>query len=93
VNGNPTEDLRVLNPYGVDVMLVDGKPVNSYSAVDMTAARNVSNGHGGGIEWTIKDGIPWHVPTLMREVRDMVEKARAELRSKPKSSETSSRQP
>ena len=57
----------------------------------MTAARNVTNGHGGGIEWTIKDGIPWHVPTLMREVRDMVEKARAELRSKSKSSETSSR--
>jgi hypothetical protein len=34
--------------------------------------------HGGGIEWTIKDGIPYHVPTLMKEVKDMVTKARAE---------------
>ena len=37
---------------------------------------------GGGIEWTIKDGIPYHVPTLMKEVKDMVEKARADLRAK-----------
>ena len=27
---------------------------------------------GGGIEWTIKDGIPYHVPTLLREVREIV---------------------
>jgi len=33
---------------------------------------------GGGIEWTIKDGIPYHVPALMKEVKDMVAKARAE---------------
>ena len=32
--------------------------------------------HAGGIEWTIKDGIPYHVPTLMSEVRDMVAEAR-----------------
>jgi hypothetical protein len=38
----------------------------------------VQSGRGGGIEWTIKDGIPYHVPTLMREVRDMVSKARAQ---------------
>jgi hypothetical protein len=89
VNGNPVENLRLLNPYGADVMLVDGKPVNSYAPVDLTAARSVTNGRGGGIEWTIKDGIPWHVPTLMREVRDMVEKARAELRAKRPGTSTS----
>ena len=32
--------------------------------------------YAGGIEWTIKDGIPYHVPTLMREVKDMVAGAR-----------------
>jgi hypothetical protein len=32
--------------------------------------------HGGGIEWTIKDGVPYHVPTLMRDLKDMVAKAR-----------------
>ncbi|WP_291983569.1 amidohydrolase family protein [Luteitalea sp.] len=55
VNGNPLDNLRVLNPYGVDVMK-DGR---------MT--------RGGGIEWTIKNGIPYHVPTLMKEAKAMVE--------------------
>jgi hypothetical protein len=36
---------------------------------------------GGGIEWTIKDGIPYHVPTLLREVREMVSKAREASRT------------
>ena len=39
---------------------------------------HVKLAHGGGIEWTIKDGIPYHVPTLMKEVKDMVVKARTE---------------
>ena len=37
--------------------------------------------HGGGIEWTIKDGIPYHVPTLLREVRDIVGRARETTRT------------
>jgi hypothetical protein len=60
VNGNPLENLRILNPYGADINV------------------NNKNVHGGGIEWTIKDGIPYHVPTLMKEVKEMVAKARAE---------------
>jgi hypothetical protein len=38
----------------------------------------VQNARGGGIEWTIKDGIPYHVPTLMREVKEMVSRARGQ---------------
>jgi hypothetical protein len=30
-----------------------------------------------GVEWTIKDGIPYHAPTLAAEVREIVKKARA----------------
>ena len=59
VNGNPLENLRLLNPYGTSVN-VDGRSV-----------------HGGGIEWTIKDGVPYHVPTQMDEVRQMVDDARS----------------
>jgi imidazolonepropionase-like amidohydrolase len=59
VNGNPLENLRLLNPYGTSVN-VDGRSV-----------------HGGGIEWTIKDGVPYHVPTLMDEVQQMVDDARS----------------
>lgn len=60
VNGNPLENLRILNPYGTDINV------------------NNQNVHGGGIEWTIKDGIPYHVPTLMKQVKEMVTRARAE---------------
>lgn len=61
VNGNPLENLRVLNPYGVDVMK-DGRMAR-----------------GGGIEWTIKNGIPYHVPTLMKEVKAIVEADKKKL--------------
>jgi imidazolonepropionase-like amidohydrolase len=78
VNGNPLENLKLLNPYGADVMLLNGKPASNYSAVG--SGDRIQNSHGGGIEWTIKDGIPYHVPTLMREVKEMVVRARSERR-------------
>jgi hypothetical protein len=58
VNGNPLENLHVLNPYGT------GTNVNNQDV------------HGGGIEWTIKDGIPYHVPTLMKQTKQIVDDAR-----------------
>lgn len=64
VNGNPLENLRVLNPMGVEVFK-DGR---------MT--------RGGGIEWTIKNGIPYHGPTLMKEVKAMVDADRRKLDAK-----------
>jgi imidazolonepropionase-like amidohydrolase len=76
VNGNPLENLKLLNPYGTDVMLLNGNPAPNYSAIGPND--KVQNTHGGGIEWTIKDGIPYHVPTLMREVKEMVARARAQ---------------
>ncbi len=65
VNGNPLENLRLLNPAGTDVA-AGGRIV-----------------HGGGVEWTIKDGIPYHGPTLMAEVREMVAEARRKTATTP----------
>jgi hypothetical protein len=79
VNGNPLDDLKLLNPYGTDVMLVNGRQTANYTAP--AAGDRVQIVHGGGIEWTIKDGIPYHVPTLLREVRDIVGKARGTNRT------------
>ena len=76
VNGNPLENLKVLNPYGADVMSINGKTASNDTAFG--PREHVQNVRGGGIEWTIKDGIPYHVPTLMKEVKDMVAKARTE---------------
>jgi imidazolonepropionase-like amidohydrolase len=79
VNGNPLENLKLLNPYGTEVMTLNGRVVSNYAPVAPTDT--VQTVHGGGIEWTIKDGIPYHVPTLMREVRDMVSAARQRNKS------------
>jgi len=83
VNGNPVENLRLLNPYGTEVLTFDGKVVNNYSAITPgdPKAKVV---HGGGIEWTIKEGIPYHVPTLMKEVKGMVDQGRAERSARKK---------
>ncbi|NOT06762.1 MAG: hypothetical protein HOP28_01015, partial [Gemmatimonadales bacterium] len=32
--------------------------------------------HTGGVEWTIKDGIPYSGPRLLAEVKEIVVKAR-----------------
>jgi hypothetical protein len=74
VNGNPLQNLKLLNPYGADVMVVNGRQVANDTPVGF--GERVQVLHAGGIEWTIKDGIPYHVPTLMREVKDMVAGAR-----------------
>jgi imidazolonepropionase-like amidohydrolase len=77
VNGNPVENLRLLNPAGTDVLTYDGRVIDNYSPI-RPGDPKVKVVHGGGIEWTIKEGIPYHVPTLMREVKEMVDKGRAE---------------
>jgi len=81
VNGNPLENLRLMNPYGTDLMTLNGKIINNFSGEVKPGDTNVKMVHGGGIEWTIKDGIPYHVPTIMKEVKDMVAKARAERKT------------
>src|SRR5436190_9155939 len=78
VNGNPLQNLRVMNPYGTDLMSYNGQVISNYSEVVKPGDPNVKLVHGGGIEWTIKDGILYHVPTLMNEVKEMVRKGRAD---------------
>jgi imidazolonepropionase-like amidohydrolase len=76
VNGNPLANLHLLNPYGTDLMTIDGKVVDNYSGDVKPGDARAGSIHGGGIEWTIKDGVPYHVPALMREVKELVAKAR-----------------
>jgi hypothetical protein len=77
INGNPLANLHIMNPYGTDLMAYDGKIIDNYSGMVQPGDPRVTLVHGGGIEWTIKDGIAYHVPTLMKEVKEMVSQARA----------------
>ena len=38
--------------------------------------KNGKVARGGGIEWTIRDGVPFHVPTISAEIRQMVADAK-----------------
>jgi imidazolonepropionase-like amidohydrolase len=61
---------KVRAGYAADLIIVNGNPLEDLKVFYPTHSK-------GGIEWTIKDGIPYYVPTLMTEVKDIVSKARA----------------
>jgi len=73
---------RVRTGYKADLIVVNGNPLENLKVLYPTGTDMVSDGkvvHGGGIEWTIKDGIPYHAPTVAREVRELVAKARTSI--------------
>lgn len=70
---------RIKVGYKADVIVVNGNPLENLKVLYPTGVDGIADGkvvHGGGIEWTIKDGIPFHVPTVAGEVKAMVAAAR-----------------
>jgi imidazolonepropionase-like amidohydrolase len=65
---------RVRAGWLADLIVVNGNPVEDLKVL---YPRGVLDGRENGIEWTIKDGIPYHVPQLQRELKDIVAKARS----------------
>ncbi len=71
---------RVRKGFAADLIVVNGNPLEDLKVLYPTGTERVVDGRSvrvGGVEWTIKDGIPYHGPTLMREVAAMVAEARA----------------
>jgi imidazolonepropionase-like amidohydrolase len=72
---------RVRAGYLADLIVVNGNPLENLKVLYPTGVDELKDGRvvrAGGVEWTIKDGIPYHGPTLLAEVKAMVAKARAE---------------
>lgn len=70
---------RVRVGFKADLIVVNGNPLENLKVLYPTGIEEIRDGKvfkTGGIEWTIKDGIPYHAPTLAKEVREMVAKAR-----------------
>ncbi|MBL8840180.1 MAG: amidohydrolase family protein [Planctomycetes bacterium] len=70
---------RIKEGWLADLVLVNGNPLDNLRLLYPTGADVNVDGrpvHAGGIEWTIKDGIPYHGPTLMERVRAIVAEAR-----------------
>ena len=71
---------RVRVGWAADILIVNGNPLENLKVLYPTGVDEIRDGkpvHTGGVEWTIKDGIPYHVPQLMAELKEMVAKARA----------------
>ncbi len=74
------KDLGRIKPgYLADLVVVNGNPLENLHILYPKGIHPIldqQRGDRGGIEWTIKDGIPYHAPTLLKKVREMVKKAR-----------------
>ncbi len=78
--GEETRLGRVRAVWKADLIVVDGNPLEDFKVMYPGGTTRIVNGESQptlGIEWTIKGGMPYHGPTLMREVKAMVEQARA----------------
>jgi len=63
-----------------DLIIVDGNPVENLKVLYPIGVDEIRDGklvHTNGIEWTIKDGIPYYGPSLRADVKEIVSRARA----------------
>jgi imidazolonepropionase-like amidohydrolase len=76
---------RVRAGFAADLIVVNGNPLENFKVLYPTGIEEIRDGKAvktGGVEWTIKDGIPYHGPTLLAEIKQMVARARAERKAK-----------
>ena len=70
---------RVRAGFAADLIVVNGNPLENLKVLYPSGIEEIHDGkqvHTGGVEWTIKDGIPYHAPTLMARVKEIVAQAR-----------------
>src|SRR5205814_1790296 len=79
VNGNPLENLKLLNPYGTDVMLVNGRPASSYTALalgdrvqNVPGARRAGVLRSRGARRVVADRARGRHAEIARSLRDRV---------------------
>jgi hypothetical protein len=70
---------RVRAGWAADLIVVNGNPLEDFKVLYPTFVDEIfgiQTVHTGGVEWTIKDGIPYHAPELMARVKELVAQAR-----------------
>jgi len=75
---------RLREGFLADLIVVNGNPLENLKVLYPTGVDVLRDGkvvRSGGVEWTIKDGIPYHGPSLLADVKEMVAKARAESKT------------
>lgn len=66
---------RVRPGYLADLVVLNGNPLEDLKVFYPPRA-NAAAGPGGGVAWTIKDGIPYDAQRMLREVRELVARAK-----------------
>jgi hypothetical protein len=87
VTGNNAQILRMADRIGriragylADLIVVNGNPLEDLKLLYPTGVSRIVDGREvktGGVEWTIKDGIPYHGPTMLAKVKEIVARDRA----------------
>ncbi len=70
---------RIKATYLADIVVVNGNPLANLHILfpkGINPAMDKQRGNAGGIEWTIKGGIPYHAPTLFEATKSIVTSAR-----------------
>ncbi len=70
---------RIRTGFKADLIVVNGNPLENFKVLSPLGVEEIKDGKAvktGGIEWTITNGVPYHAPTLAKEVRDLVTAAR-----------------
>ncbi|MGH7560463.1 MAG: amidohydrolase family protein [Gemmatimonadales bacterium] len=78
--GQETRLGRVRAGWLADLIVVNGNPLEDLKVLYATGTETIRDGRAvrtGGVEWTIKDGIPYHGPTLLAQVKEIVARDRA----------------
>lgn len=71
---------RVRAGFLADLIVVDGNPLEDLKVLYPGGTTRITDGREArtdGVQWTVKGGVPYHGPTLLREVKAMVDSARA----------------
>jgi hypothetical protein len=70
---------RIKQGYFADLILIDENPLENFKFLYPTGVMDLKDGkliHRGGVKWVIKDGIVYHAPTLLKDVKKMAAEAK-----------------
>ena len=70
---------RIRPGFLADLILLEENPLKNLKYLYPTGVLDFQEGkviRVGGVKWTVKDGFIYHAPTLLKEVKDMVVRAR-----------------
>lgn len=71
---------RVRVGYLADLIVVNGNPLENLKVLYPTGVEEIKDGKAvrtGGVQWTIKDGIPYNCAALLADVKGIVSAARS----------------